>query len=401
MRYPILDGLRGFFLIFMTVTHLNEYLRTTVGKLNHHQLGYVEDAQGFIFLSGLVVGLVYGGKLVRNSPAVMRRALLARWLTIYKYHAGLILIFLAVALTIGSHGDDLLQPYVQQPIAFTLASLALLTCSHEMGILPLYLYFIAATPFMLMLFHRGLVVPAAAISIIAWMLGQLMLASAASDAASAAVASWGYEIPFRLGFNLLGWQIIYMMGLYAGYRLATKPIDLSFLREPQYEVAFHICLGALLILLIMRQITLNDWLSPAFTDAFVAAMPRRNFSAMYLVAFLIDLFMLAWLFEGAPHSQSMTVQRVGQFVRWLFTRRFLTLLGQHSLQVFSWHLIVLYIVLMITDKHWVGEIKGSILIGGAVLSLYIPAYLHAAYGKRRKGKARSLPTQERQVQGVR
>ncbi|MGL6043624.1 MAG: OpgC domain-containing protein, partial [Sandaracinobacteroides sp.] len=67
MRYPLLDGFRGFFLLFMTIIHANEILDTVAGKLNHHYFGWVEDAQGFVFISGFVVALVYGRALDRKG----------------------------------------------------------------------------------------------------------------------------------------------------------------------------------------------------------------------------------------------------------------------------------------------------------------------------------------------
>ncbi|MEO1294186.1 MAG: OpgC domain-containing protein, partial [Pseudomonadota bacterium] len=55
MRLPIIDGFRGFFLLFMMVIHTNDEVNSIIGKLNHHYFGWVENAQGFTFISGLVV----------------------------------------------------------------------------------------------------------------------------------------------------------------------------------------------------------------------------------------------------------------------------------------------------------------------------------------------------------
>lgn len=68
-RLTVIDGFRGFFLLFMGVFHFNTVLDTVLGKVNHHNVGWVEDAQGFVFISGLVVGLVYGRKHLRAEPA--------------------------------------------------------------------------------------------------------------------------------------------------------------------------------------------------------------------------------------------------------------------------------------------------------------------------------------------
>jgi hypothetical protein len=47
MRLTLLDGFRGYFLLFMTLTHASFVLHAELGYLSHHYLGWVEDAQGF------------------------------------------------------------------------------------------------------------------------------------------------------------------------------------------------------------------------------------------------------------------------------------------------------------------------------------------------------------------
>src|SRR3546814_10449839 len=66
-RYDILDGFRGYFLVFMLVNHLAFQGGSRLAKLNHSELGYVQDAQGFIFISGLIVGLCYARGYIRGG----------------------------------------------------------------------------------------------------------------------------------------------------------------------------------------------------------------------------------------------------------------------------------------------------------------------------------------------
>jgi hypothetical protein len=132
-RLTIIDGFRGFFLLFMGVHHFNTILGTTLGMLNHHRLGWVEDAQGFVFISGLVVGVVYGRKFMRRPDAIYA-PILARVKTIYMHQAALILILLAAALYLGPEAARQFRPYVEDPTTFSAASLMLLTASSNMGI---------------------------------------------------------------------------------------------------------------------------------------------------------------------------------------------------------------------------------------------------------------------------
>lgn len=82
MRIKHIDGVRGFFLISMTLGHLSFATPSVIGKLTHHTAGFIDAAQGFVAFSGLVIGLVYGKRLLRTSQTVMRSALYARLRTL-------------------------------------------------------------------------------------------------------------------------------------------------------------------------------------------------------------------------------------------------------------------------------------------------------------------------------
>ena len=82
MRYSAFDGLRGLFLVLMMYGHTTIVLQSGIGKiLNHHRLGFADAANGFVFLSGLVIA-IYFTRVVREkgeealAPLVRRRVLL-------------------------------------------------------------------------------------------------------------------------------------------------------------------------------------------------------------------------------------------------------------------------------------------------------------------------------------
>jgi hypothetical protein len=93
-RLSILDGLRGYFLVFMLLNHLVFTGGLWLVHVNHAELGFVQDAQGFIFLSGLLVGLIYTRYFLRNEFAAAARKVLRRALQLYAYAIGVILLVL-------------------------------------------------------------------------------------------------------------------------------------------------------------------------------------------------------------------------------------------------------------------------------------------------------------------
>ena len=54
-RKPEFDALRGLFPVWMTLTHLP----TRMSDLVNQPFGFISSAEGFVFLSALLVGRVY------------------------------------------------------------------------------------------------------------------------------------------------------------------------------------------------------------------------------------------------------------------------------------------------------------------------------------------------------
>ena len=66
-RRPELDALRGLFLVWMTLTHLPTHMSDVVNT----PFGYVTSADGFVFLSAILVSQVY----LRRSADVRAESL--------------------------------------------------------------------------------------------------------------------------------------------------------------------------------------------------------------------------------------------------------------------------------------------------------------------------------------
>ena len=385
MRYTILDGWRGFFLIFMVLVHTNEVFNAVLGKLNHHYFGWVEDAQGFIFISGLVVGLVYGRKLDKVSFDAMRDAMWKRCREIYKYHAGLIFIFLAAALFVPMAGQSqTLEQYAAAPVAFTVASLLLVAASANMGILPMYIYFMVISPWVVLAINRGYVAPLVALSLGVWMVGQLGLYNQLGLDADGALQQAGLDFKVGLFFNLFSWQIIFFIGLYAGYQLSRGRLNLEWMKTPQFEAAFYVSLFFIVLLGIYDRVVFDFWVSRDFSREIVAQHSRKNFSSLYLLAFLLDLFAITWLFIAGREARYSLVRRLAVFMHWLFSRKFLVFLGQHSLQVFAFHMLLVYFVEIVFEDRKVPALLGNLYLILCVASLYIPEWLHAKSQARKK-----------------
>lgn len=385
MRYPILDGFRGFFLLFMMIIHANEVLQATIGKLNHHYFGWVQDAQGFVFISGFVVAMVYGKAFDRFGFAACVSVTYSRIRTIYTYQASLIIIMLATALLLPAAFDaGPLGVYTREPIWFTVSSLTLTSASMHMGILPMYIYFMAALPFVIVALSRGYWFAVLVGSIVIWLIGQTRLLPFAVRELQEYIQYSGVDIRLGLFFNLLSWQILFFGGAILGYLLNRQQLPLHIFKTPQVRAAALVSFLALVLLGVFNRLVFADILPEEWQTWYMEANARRHFSTLHLLAFIFALFFVSWLFLEGQSDKVPLFRWLNKVGTSLVGHPKLIFLGQHSLQVFSFHLLVVYGLHLVIGERELGELPASAILIGCVASLFIPARLHAISQARKR-----------------
>ncbi len=385
MRYPVLDGFRGLFLVFMMIIHANEVLQTTLGKINHHYFGFVQDAQGFVFISGFVVAMVYGKAFDRAGLAACRRVTYRRVLTIFSYQAGLIFILLAAALLLpNADTTGPLGAYLREPFWFTLSSLTLTSASMHMGILPMYIYFMLGLPFVIAALARGYWLPVMALSLFLWLVGQTRLLPGMLDMSEAGFAARGIDVRIGLYFNLLAWQILFFGGAVLGYLLNRRALPLQIFDTPAVRITALLCLAFLILLGIFNRMLYGDVFSVAWTDWYLQTNARRHFSPLHLLSFVFALFFISWLLLAGQKDRLPLVRGVSRAATAVVGHPRLIFLGQHSLQVFSFYILLVYRLHVLVGDAEPNEVTASAILVACVAALFLPARLHAIGRARRK-----------------
>lgn len=387
MRLTVIDGFRGVFLVFMMIIHANDVLRTTFGKLNHHYFGWVEDAQGFVFMSGLVVGLVYGGRYLRHGYEVMHKAIWARIRTIYSHQVFLILLFLAVTLgyaQLVASPPEMLLPYEHEPVMFPILSALLVTGSLHMGILPMYIFFMMVTPFALRLLNAQRYMIYAVLVVGAWAIAQTRVSDQLVTALEQIFADAGHRIGLGIFFNVLGWQSLFFGGLMIGFLMASKRLETDFLHREEMRTVFFLCVGLFFFFGIYDRIVFDNWFGTGFSEVIKAETDRGNFSVIYPVTFLIDLVIIVWLLGPGLGDSNRLIRGTAQFLQKVVTIRPLVFLGQHSLHVFSAHILIVYFLGSIFQDEPPSELIGILLIFLCVCGLYVAAWGHAKLVERER-----------------
>jgi hypothetical protein len=317
-RRPELDALRGLFLVWMTLTHLPTHMSEYVDQ----PLGYISSAEGFVFLSGLLVAHLYV-RMASEDEDRMKSKLWKRSLRIYSYHL-LMLFFLftiVAAVAARTHRPalvNLLNFYLAHPVTAIIGSILLIYCPPLLDILPMYVTFMVATPWLLLMAKRWTWKPLLGASGLIWLLAQFGLRSWVH---SLVVAVTHLHIPLQEtgAFNLFGWQIVWICGLWIGASSARGEIPFRRLPRIAYPISAAICA----FFIAVR----HDWLGHLNQQYFGMQLDKWQIGPLRLLNFIAFSCVLYW-------SRRLVS-------RMILVEPFLTL-GKASLEVFCAHVFFVF-----------------------------------------------------------
>lgn len=337
-------------LVIMGINHIPADLHV----LTNHPFGFVSAAEGFVFLSGLLVGLIYGRRArVEGLPAA-RRALLKRVMTIYRAHlACALLLFLWVQLFAAVSGE----PPPGAPRLFSgeqawgalLASATFIYRPGLLDILPMYCLLMVLVPGMLWLLLRGqrtqLFVGSAAV----WVLTNLVDPRQPIQ----------YGLLDTGAFNLGAWQFLFVLAVLLGYDL----LDRRLLPEPS-RVGLVLLLALVALLFSWRHGWTDLGLSETARDLW---SNRNNLMPVRAANVALLLYLVSLAVRSYPH---------------LFEWKGLAFLGRESLLVFSVHVVVASIIAglphLFADSP-LGRLLGPVLL---VFAMFFAAFAGQAYKRR-------------------
>ncbi|MDC0709736.1 OpgC domain-containing protein [Stigmatella sp. ncwal1] len=378
-RLEVLDGLRGYFLVFMVLNHLTFAGGYLLVKLNHGELGYVQDAPGFVFLSGLLLGQVYGARMQKHGYRAGASKIYHRAFELYRYTAGCLLAIIALGflLTESSvYWEPWLWRLAQNDWGFALAAAALLYQPTYMDILPQYIVYLALSPRLVWLCVTGRWRKVAIGSLLLWLGVQFGVHLPLASAIDAVMGALHTGLVLRAHFNVLAWQIVFMGGLVLGCLTSIGQLDWRRVFDPARRGLVEAALCIVVFFMIWR-LGMTWELFPEAMQARLRTLEvRAEFSMMFLLNFAALSYLVGWLIIGGVRSDSAWARRAGEGLRALFTLPFLRLLGRHSLQVYVWHVLVIYLLKAVDYHHGpFNELTKTAIAASAVASLALPALL--------------------------
>lgn len=359
-----IDSLRGLALCILAIAHLDFPSMRWIWDVAGHTSG----AELFVFLSGIVSGLVYG-RMARRAPRrqVWARAL-ARARLIYLTYLGLALYIAAYTHLLRAFGVDFApwggEQLVRQPWRGLALSLFFLYQPGFSNILPMYCVFVALMPLALRGLQGGRARLVLGISAGLWLGAQFGLNGAVFGPLVAMVGT-----PTTSVFNLFAWQLLFVAGLWFGVRRADEnPVQL-----PEARWITWVLVPLLLCSFAIRH---GIYFDDAVREAVYGLARRRSLYPLRLASFAALAYVVA---------------RIGTLRPGWLEWRWLAYLGQHSLQVFAYSVAADYAAQSLKDSSTLVQVVTALFV---LASLTVPAWLHVRYRESRRGRPAAVQAVE-------
>ncbi len=313
-----LDWLRGYATMAMVVDHLgnSSWLHPVTGGNTF----FVSAAEGFVFISGMIVGVVYGQTLRREGygPAA-RKALLRAW-TLYKLTVVLTIAFIVVVLRTNLPWADWLDD--PDPTHYLIGVITLRRTFVFVDIPLMYTFLMLLAPFGLLLLshrHKWMLL---AISWAVWFAYQL--SPIQTRIPTIIEGNWIFKLP--------AWQLLFFNAMVIGYYreyLVNRLTNLRTTGRYRYFFIASILLLLLMVLYLNDQSLLSQFMPEEQGKALTAALfDKSSLAPGRLIAAVI-------VFQFAVLAITIFWKPLHKWFRWLLP------MGQNSLYAYTIHVVLL------------------------------------------------------------
>lgn len=345
-RDYVLDSFRGLMLIMMLLDHSKLFF----SDQTYQPFGLFSSAEGFFYLSGFVFGMVYSKYL--TVPGKLWSKSLRRIKTMYIYYLVTFFILFAEHLTLRTFfGIELYPTWTMVQQSFWIHLIRFTTFTYYpylFPVIPMYILFFFFSPWVLQAYHRKK----------AWI--PISIACSILILMNVLKNPWFYidifnnehlSFVFRI-FNPLSWQLLFVAGIYFGYR-RFKGIPLKY--PLILIIACSIFCAAMMVL---RR--LPDFPGAGYYHELAGSLARSILSPLRLINFFAFAYLLSFLIRNLRFKE----------------RNFMAFLGAYSIDVFMFHIILIHNLRKfgshISSLNPIIHILIAILLVG---SLSLPAYI--------------------------
>lgn len=331
-RIEALDYLRGFFILVIIVDHLWRWPNLFQYASGRGEL-WASAAEGFIIISGLLVGYVRGRKSLKKPLSEVSKKLVLRGIMLYIWVIITTIILVVASWYLPFASNIAFVPYDKGDLLGLLSGTVTLQFAHSLThFLYLYAIFLVVAPVFVWLFRRGM-----------WWLGVLL-----------SMVGWAYG--FALNIEYLQWQALFFLAAAGGFYLDQI---IAVGRKIPERFVWLAVFCAMISIVVAEAIILPSSPGSYSHEVFTReplSLPRIGLALTWFVA-------LAWLFN-------LLEPWLHKFVGWI-----LLPFGTRSLTAYILHSFVLMLVSLAipnTYEFWLNTLIAVIAIMGTWAVLKIP-----------------------------
>ncbi len=345
-RDHFIDFLRGLCILSMVFAHVGR--RTLAGHLSlGGAVGYFSGAEGFFFLSGLVFGRVYSGRILTRGLSKAGAAVGQRVFKLYLCHVACIGCMLLASQLFPRQllaVDERYRLAVEQPVAALLRALLLLYQPNYLDVLPLYIVFLPLA-WLLLRFNCDSSPWVPIVSLALWVPQQF------ADTAFGRFLSPG-------AFNVLSYQLIFLLGLWTANGLRRAMVAGEGRRQ------LLLVASAMLVALGFLLLHPKRFGGPSGGFAEAAAVVKAH----------SDKFSLGWVRLLNFIAMAILIQQTRPWLGWIPLQPIATL-GKRSLGVFTGHvLLIIMLCGPLLELQSMPDPGASLLIIGVVGALVFAVF---------------------------
>jgi hypothetical protein len=336
-----IDYLRGLIMLVVITVHMEYY--SAYGLLVWERIGLVSSAEGFVFLSGLVLGIVYRKRITNEGIWSAAKKLWQRAFLLYRVN---VVVILSIALLgLLPHVDvfevthwaipetrdqifPLYPPASASWLEIIRQALLLKIGPHQFQVIGLYVLLIGMAPMILYALHRKQTL---VLVLLSWMLyGLNQFYSLKLTGAR-----------FEYAFPSLTWQLLFINGIAVGYH---RHIILDYLADQRNNLLLSLVVTVSLVFILLSLNRPNALFWPWETWSYIDAgtfnylyMTWFQKSALGLGRVINNIILFILFYYLLSHYWQIFSKSFG----WLFIP-----LGQASLYVFIVHV---YFILLFSN----------------------------------------------------
>jgi enterochelin esterase-like enzyme len=324
-----IDLLRGFAVLAMVVDHIAG--PSVLYALTGGNRFYTSAAEGFIFISGLVMGLVYQRLIERDGLGPPLRRAIERAVTLYLITITLTLLFIPISELLGLHWAQGID--FSDPVAFIVSVLTLHRTYYLVDIPLLYTVLILVSPLALIMLSQGRTAVVLGASWLLWAAYQFFPEQA--------------EVPWTIAGNYLfflsAWQVFFFTGLVLGWH--HRDLTQRLARFPRRPALIASGVGTMVLIVLY---SLSNRLEQFLPDDADRAREIQLFALEYLFGkadvrpgrIIASIIVFGFLYLLVTEAWRPLRRATG----WL-----LLPLGEHSLYAYAAHVVIAIPVALALD----------------------------------------------------